>query len=269
MWSGLSIYLVWFSRELWSFKNLLWDQLETCSFLPCRFFCSEIHSYLVNPISTLHSHLQLTPYPCILTPRHNCPLRETYRGQHCLQFGAEEQVQRGEVICQLFHVFFQRSGFCFLGPSSIWGHLSALQNPWPQFDGISRAEAQEPVNLIIPLGKFFSMSKFKNHFARKWPLSLQRPNLHLRMAALSPFPRQRLGSWVCYHSHWAAFKKGHLNKCHFRPSDIYSAWSGLLFLNSCIDDLDSQEGLGTVVLWLSWKQTGIFIKGCIFNSVYL
>lgn len=151
-------------------------------------------------ISTLHSHLQLTPYPCILTQCHNRPVKETYRGQHCLQFGAEKQVQRGKVICQLFPVFFQRSGFCFLYPRITWGHLSALWNPWPQFDGISRAEAQDRVNLIIPLGKFFSMSKFKNHLARKWPLSLQRPNLRLRMAALSPFPRQRLGRWVCYHS---------------------------------------------------------------------
>ena len=56
-------------------------------------------------------------------------------------------------------------------------------------DGISRAEAQDRVNLIIPLGKFFSMSKFENHLAKKWPLSLQRPNLHLRMSALSPLLR--------------------------------------------------------------------------------
>lgn len=263
MWSGLSIYLVWFSRELWSLcRILVWDQLETCSFLPCRFslfWNTQLsgQSLLIIP----WNNITLYPIPAF-SLNATTALQETYRGQHCLQFGAEKQVQRGKVICQLFPVFFQRSGFCFLCPESpggIYQPCGILGLNLMEFLGLRL----RIVNLIIPLGKSsFSMSKFKNHLARKWPLSLQRPNLHLRMAALSPSPGK---GWkdgcVITVIEQLLRKVTSISAILGQVTHILHGVASSA-LNSCVDDLDTQQGWGTVVLWLSWKQAGIFLTGC-------
>lgn len=258
MRSGLSIYLVWFSRELWSFKNSVWDQLETCSFLPCRFLCSEIHSYLVNrnkhpsePFTTytlpLHSH-SMPQSPC----------KGDIQGPALSAIwswgaGSERWSDLSAILCIFSKIWFlfplsQKHLGAFISPVDICQPCGILGL---NLDGISRAEAQDRVNLIIPLGKFFSMSKFERTTLQGNGLCPYRDLISIS-GCLHCLPSSGKGweTGCVITVNWAAFKKGHLNKCHFRPSDTHSACSGLLFLNSCIDDLDTQQGLGTVVVKL-------------------
>ena len=107
MWFGLSIILFGFQGNcgLLSLKDLVWDQLEMCGFCPADVFALSYTAIWSITISTLHSHLQLTPY--ILIQSCNNPVMEIHRGQDCPHLELMKQAQRGEAICQLFSVFFK------------------------------------------------------------------------------------------------------------------------------------------------------------------
>lgn len=135
-------YLVWFSTELWSFvsRGFGLGSVGNVWFLPCRCFCSELHSYLVNhnkppsqPFATytLHSHSALQQ-----------PCDGDTQGPGLPPFGVDEAgSERWSDLSVIFCVF-QRSGFCFLCPRSPPGRgtyqpCGMLAPTWMEFLGLS------------------------------------------------------------------------------------------------------------------------------------
>lgn len=120
------------------FKNLVWDQWKHVVFAlqiflfwntqlsgqPHKHPSQPFTTYIPIPAFSLNATAALWRRHTVASIVCNLELRSRFR----------EGSDLSAISC-----IFQRSGFCFLCPGPTWGHLSALWNPWPQFDGISGA----------------------------------------------------------------------------------------------------------------------------------
>lgn len=180
-----------------------------CSFLPCRFFCSEIHSYLVNlnkhpsqPFTTytlsLHSHSMPQP-----------PLWRRHTGASIVcNLELRSRFREVKWFVSYFLYFF-KDLFASLFQNHL-GASSALWNPWPQFDGISRAGGSDRCQLDNPLGEVLQYVQVQEPPCKDMASFLQRPNLRLRMAALSPLSQAKVGKMGVITVIEQLLKKGHL-----------------------------------------------------------